>query len=223
MFDVLIFLQRFIWLTWYLQQKSGLTEMVVSSLRFCSSGRSSSQPTQSGFDKVLLTRVLTAATLAWRGSRLERSWEMDEFRLLSWSLVGVVAAQRYKKTKAICANSFMTSWWNVQQNEEQVFEYLSMPYPPVFITTIFPCYSLEDCKSYDITWRCCFKQSYVSTALKQGQWCVIPLSRTRIEVSAESRVWPSCVWISVPNVSPMSVCSKERKTQTWGGPDQHCC
>lgn len=97
----LIFLQRFVWLTWHVQLKSGLTVRAVSSMRFCSSGRSSSQSTQSVFDKVLLMRFETAVTLAWRRSRLDRSWEMDEFRLFSWSLVSVAAARIHKEPKTI--------------------------------------------------------------------------------------------------------------------------
>lgn len=104
----LIFLQRFVWLTWHVQLKSGPTVRVVSSMRFCSSARSSSQSTQGVFDKVLLMRFETAVMLAWRRSRLDRSWEMDESRLFSWSLVSVVAARRHKETKTIYHDFFIT-------------------------------------------------------------------------------------------------------------------
>lgn len=97
MFYVLIFLQSCIWLTWHVQLKSGLTEMVVSGMRFCSSGRSAPQLMHCMLDKVLLMRVVTALTLAWRRSRLNCSWEMDEFRVFSWSLVSVAAARRQRQ------------------------------------------------------------------------------------------------------------------------------
>lgn len=44
--------------------KAGLTEMVVSSMRFCSSGCSSLQPRHCAFDNVALMRAATAVTLS---------------------------------------------------------------------------------------------------------------------------------------------------------------